>query len=159
MSQDPSFAGLARRPRPGSLDGMTREQMNALVDAHYRAEEAADIDAIVEGFVDGAEHDVAGRPGGELEGAEQIAGYYRGLLEALDIKRFETVRRWYGDDHVVDESILHATAKGQVFGIEGRGRPVSVRLLHVFDFADGLIRRESAWLDVASLQRQLGDAG
>jgi hypothetical protein len=30
-----------------------------------------------------------------------------------------------------------------------------VRLLHVFDLAGGLIRRESAWLDVASLQRQL----
>ena len=30
-----------------------------------------------------------------------------------------------------------------------------VRLLHVFDFDDGLISRESAWLDVAGLQRQL----
>jgi uncharacterized protein len=82
-----------------------------------------------------------------LRGGERIAGYYRGLLGALRIDRFEPVRRWYGDRHVVDESILHGTAVGRVFGLEGRGRPVRVRLLHVFDFADGLISRESAWLD------------
>jgi ketosteroid isomerase-like protein len=134
---------------------MTREQMDALVDGHYRAEEARDIGAIVEGFVPDAEHDVAGRPGGELRGGEQIAAYYRALLEELQIDRFESVRRWYGEQHVADESILHGTAVGRVFGIDGRGRQVRVRLLHVFDFADGLISRESAWLDVAGLQRQL----
>jgi uncharacterized protein len=130
--------------------------MDALVDAHYRAEEARDIDAIVAGFVRDAEHDVAGRPGGELQGGEQIAAYYRGLLAELRIDRFEPVRRWHGDRHVVDESILYGTAVGRVFGLEGGGRKVRVRLLQVFDFADGLISRESAWLDVAGLQRQLG---
>jgi len=134
---------------------MTREEMDALVDGHYRAEEAADVEAIVEGFVPGAEHDVAGRPGGRLHGGEQIAAYYRGLLAALRIDRFEPVRRWYGDRHVTDESVLHGTAVGSVFGVEGRGRAVRVRLLHVFDFDGGLISRESAWLDVAGLQRQL----
>jgi hypothetical protein len=134
---------------------MTPEQMDALVDAHYRAEETSDIEAIVAGFNGDAEHDVAGRPGGPLHGGEQIAAYYRGLLSELRIDRFETVRRWYGDDHVVDESLLHATATGSVFGIEGRGRKVRVRLLHLFDVSEGLIARESAWLDVAGLQRQL----
>ena len=135
---------------------LTRAEMDALVDGHYRAEEAGDIDAIVAGFVPGAEHDVAGRPGERLRGGEEIARYYRGLLAALRIDRFEPVRRWYGDAHVVDESILHGTAVGNVLGVEGRGRPVGVRLLHVFDFADGLISRESAWMDVAGLWRQLG---
>ena len=134
---------------------MTPEQMDALVDAHYRAEESSDIPAIVAGFSGDAEHDVAGRPGDPLHGGEQIAAYYRGLLAELRVDRFETVRRWYGEDHVVDESILHAVAEGRVFGIEGRGRAVRVRLLHLFDVAGGLIRRESAWLDVAGLQRQL----
>ncbi len=132
--------------------------MDALVDGHYRAEETGDIGAIVDGFVSDAEHDVAGRPGGEVHGTGEIADYYRVLLGALRIDRFEPVRRWHGDDHVVDESILHGTAVGRVFGLDGRGRAVHVRLLHVFDFDAGLIRRESAWLDVASLQRQLGGA-
>lgn len=134
--------------------GMTREQIDALVDAHFRAEETGDIQAIVDGFTDGAEHDVAGRPGRPLRGGAQIAAFYRGLLGDLRIDRFEGVRRWHGTDHLVDESILCATAEGRPFGLRGRGQPVRVRLLHVFDFAGGLIRRESAWLDFADLQAQ-----
>ena len=133
----------------------TREQMDALVDSHYRAEADADLDTIVAGFAPDSEHDVVGRPGPALHGADQIAGFYRALLADLRIERFEPVRRWYGDDHVVDESILHATAKGRPFGMEGRGRPVRVRFLHIFDFGGGLITRESAWIDMASIQQQL----
>jgi hypothetical protein len=32
---------------------------------------------------------------------------------------------------------------------------VQVRLLHFFDFANALISRESAWLDVRGLEAQL----
>ena len=129
--------------------------MDALVEGPYRAEEAGDLEAIVDGFLPDAEHDVAGRPGGPLHGGEQIRAFYGDLFGELRIDRFEPVRRWYGDDHVVDESVLHATAVGRPFGLDGRGRPVQVRFLHIFDFADGLIRRESAWLDLAAVQQQL----
>ncbi|HET9897465.1 MAG TPA: nuclear transport factor 2 family protein [Streptosporangiaceae bacterium] len=134
---------------------LSRQRMDALVDGHFRAEETGDLHAIVEGFTAGAEHEVAGIPGGPIHGHDEIVAFYAGLLAELPITRLERVRRWYGQDHVVDESILHATAKGQVFGIKGRNTPVRVGLLHVFEFADGMICRESAWLDVASLQRQL----
>ena len=138
---------------------MTRDEMNALVDAHYRAEVAGDIDAIVDGFGCNAEHDAAGRPGPALHGRHGVAAYYRDLLAELRIDRFEPVRRWHGEQHMVDESVLHARALGRVFGYDGHGRAVHVRLLHVFEFADGLIHRDSAWLDVAGLQRQLADDG
>jgi ketosteroid isomerase-like protein len=134
---------------------LSRQRMDALVEGHFRAEVAGDLQAITEGFTRDAEHTVAGRPGGPLRGHDEIAGYYGTLLAALPITRFEPVRRWYGEDHVVDESILHATVVGEVFGLQGRGRPVRFGLMHVFDFAGGLICRESAWLDLASLQRQL----
>src|SRR6266576_286103 len=117
----------------------TRDQMDALVEGHYRAEENADLDAIVAGFIPGAEHDVAGRPGGPLHGADQIRAFYPALFGDLHIDRFEPVRRWYGDDHAVDETVLHATAVGRPFGLEGRGRPIQVRFLHIFDFEDGRI--------------------
>ena len=55
-----------------------------------------------------------------------------------------------------DESVLHATATGHPFGLDGRGRPVHTRFLHIFDFEDGLISRESAWIDLAAVQEQLG---
>ena len=133
----------------------TREQMDALVDGHYRAEEHGDLASIVAGFAPGAEHDVVGRPGAPLHGGDQIGEFYRALLAELRIDRFEPVRRRYGSDHVVDESVLHATATGHPFGLDGRGRPVHTRFLHIFDFADGLIARESAWIDLAAVQEQL----
>lgn len=141
--------------QPATTSRMTRAQMDALVEGHYRAEENGDLEAIVDGFAADAEHDVAGRPGGALHGGDQIEGFYRALLGELRIERFEPVRRWYGDAHVVDESILHATAVGHPFGLEGRGRPVRVRFLHIFDFDQGLISRESAWIDLAAVQQQL----
>jgi SnoaL-like domain len=135
---------------------LTREEMDALVDGHYRAEENGDLAAIVVGFGPGAEHDVVGRPGGPLHGGEQIGEFYRALLDELRIDRFEPVRRRYGTDHVVDESLLHATATGHPFGLDGRGRTVRTRFLHIFDFDGGLISRESAWIDLAAIQEQLG---
>jgi hypothetical protein len=135
---------------------LTNDEKDALVDGHFEAEQDGDIDAIVEAFVPGAEHDVAGRPDGPIYVAEAIAAFYRGLLADLRIDRFETIRRRYGDNHVVDESILHGTAVGSPLGIPGGGRKVAVRILHVFDFSGGLISRECAWLDTAALQEQLG---
>ena len=64
--------------------------------------------------------------------------------------------RYYGDDVLVDEVLWEARAEGQPFGIDGRGRLVSVRLLHVFAFRDGLIARENLWLDWAAFAAQLG---
>lgn len=135
--------------------GMSRARMDELVDGHYRAEEHGDLEAIVDGFASGAEHDVVGRPGAPLHGGAQIREFYRALLTELRIERFEPVRRRYGPDFVVDESVLHATATGHPFGFDGRGRAVSTRFLHIFDFADGLIGRESAWIDLGAIAQQL----
>lgn len=139
------------RSRTAQPPTLTREEKDALVDSHFESEIAGDIEAIVDGFIPGAEHDVAGRPGGPVHGGDAIAAFYRELLAGLRLDRFETIRRRYGDNHVVDDSILHATA----IGGPGDGRQVAVRILHVFDFSDGLISRENAWLDTAALQEQL----
>jgi uncharacterized protein len=144
-------------PQQATATRTTRTQMDALVEGHYRAEETGNLQAIVDGFAAEAEHDVVGRPGDALHGGDQIEGFYRALLAELRIDHFEPVRRWYGDDHVVDESILHATANGHPFGLEGRGRPVRARFLHIFDFRAGLISRESAWIDLAAIQQQLSE--
>ncbi len=141
--------------RPGQGPVMTRARMDQLVEEHFRAEIAGDLHAIADGFSADAEHDVAGRPGPPLHGGEEIRAFYAYLLNELKIEGFERVRRWYGQDHLVDESILHGIAHGRPFGLDGEGRTVSARMLHVFDFAADRIQRESAWLDFAALQQQL----
>ena len=57
---------------------------------------------------------------------------------------------------LVDEVTWEARAVGRPFGVEGGGRPVSVRLLHLFAFRGGRIARESIWLDWAAFAAQLG---
>ena len=154
-----SFIDHCRRAgeRPsGEHDGViARERMDELADEHFRAEVAGDLQAIADGFTADAEHDVAGRSGPPLRGGEQIRAFYGALLADLEITRFERVRRWYGENHLADESVLHAIARGRPFGLEGRGREVHIRILHVFDFAEDRIHRESAWLDLPALQQQL----
>jgi predicted ester cyclase len=44
-------------------------------------------------------------------------------------------------------------------GIPGNGRQIRVRVLHVFEFREGLISRENVWIDGAAAIAQLTGAG
>jgi predicted ester cyclase len=69
------------------------------------------------------------------------------------------VRRLYGKDFVVDETLWHGRiVNGRIFLCDGKSGKVSFRLLHVFELRDGKIRREQVWCDLAAIQRQLGRA-
>ena len=62
----------------------------------------------------------------------------------------------YGEDFLVDESLWRGKAPGRPFGLEGKGRPLAFRLLHVIEFApSGDIRRENVWVDLAAIIQQL----
>jgi hypothetical protein len=86
-----------------------------------------------------------------------IRRFYEMLFRDLEGERITPVRRLYGDDFLVDETIWHGKViDGRPFMMEGRSGPVSFRLLHVFELDDGKITNEAVWCDVASIQRQLG---
>jgi truncated hemoglobin YjbI/ketosteroid isomerase-like protein len=133
---------------------LSRDAMDRLMDAHFQAEVGACISEIVATFTDDVEHEIVGvrEP---IHGKEGAGALYTGLLKNLVIDQITPVRRLHGDDFLVDESILEGRAMGQVAGLEGHGRPVRFRLLHIFEFRDGLIARENAWLDLAAIQQQL----
>jgi predicted ester cyclase len=42
-----------------------------------------------------------------------------------------------------------------MLGLPGHGRRISFRILHVFEFRDGLVSRENVWLDSAAIVSQL----
>jgi uncharacterized protein (TIGR02246 family) len=132
-----------------------REELERVVDEHFRAEEAEDIEALVATFTEDAEHDGDGSQ--RLVGRRAIGEFYRALFPVIGGHRFTTVRRLFGPGLVVDEADVHATAHGAPFGlaVEGGGRVVRFRLLHVFEFRDGLISREQGWLDRKDIERQL----
>jgi predicted ester cyclase len=53
------------------------------------------------------------------------------------------------------EQVMTGTVIGSMLGLPGRGRRISFRILHVFEFRDGLISRENVWLDSAGIADQL----
>jgi predicted ester cyclase len=53
------------------------------------------------------------------------------------------------------EQLMTGTVIGSLLGLPGNNRRISFRILHVFEFRDGLISRENIWLDSATIIAQL----
>lgn len=135
---------------------LSREMMDAKLDAHFGFEARDDVEGVLSTLTDDVEHDIVGWPFGPSRGREATRAFYDALFADLADGEVRSVRRLYGEDFLVDESIWRGTAVGRPFGIEGRGRPLEFRLLHVLEFAgDGQIRRENVWVDTAAIQAQL----
>lgn len=138
------------------MSRLTREQLDAMIDRHFGFEVADDVDGVLSTMTEDLEHDVVGSPLGVLKGPGQARQFYEALFADLSGEKVTSLRRYYGADFVVDESLWEGRAPGTPFGIPGNGRRLAFRLLHIFDIADdGRIRRESVWLDMASVLQQL----
>ncbi len=131
--------------------------MDQVLARHFEAEAKHDMAAILDTLTDDIEHDVVGWPGGPNVGHEALQPFYTQLFADFEATDVKPLRRYYGENHVVDEVEYHAIATGHPLGLDGRNRPVSFRLLHICEFSDGKISRENVWLDTASLFQQLGD--
>ena len=129
--------------------------MNALIEIHLAAEKAGDTAGAVAVYTDDVEHDVVGAPHGPLHGPAAAQQFYQQLTTDTRTENMQPTRRYYGEDFCVIEHIWTGTVPGTFFGIPGRGRRISHRLLHVWEFRDGSISRENVWLDGASAIAQL----
>jgi steroid delta-isomerase-like uncharacterized protein len=139
------------------MSALTPEQFDHLIDRHFQYEAEDDVAGVLSTMADAVEHDVVGSLTGPVHGQEAARAFYEALFADLRGEKVTSLRRYYGPDFVVDESLWEGTAPGTPFGIPGHGKRLSFRLLHVFDMAeDGRIRRENVWLDLAAILRQLG---
>jgi hypothetical protein len=135
---------------------LTRAQMDAKIDEHFGFEQADDVAGVLATLSPDAEHDVVGWPTGPARGPEGARPFYEALFADLSDGQVTTIRRLYGEDFLVDESLWRGRAPGRPFGLEGRDRPVEFRLLHVVEFApDGRMSRENVWVDLAAIIQQL----
>ena len=101
-------------------------------------------------------HDIVGYPTGPTNGRESARGFYEKLFKDLAESSVKAIKRLYGENFLVDESMWEGRAPGRPFGLEGRNRPLKFRILHVIEFtADGQIQREQVWLDMAAIFQQL----
>lgn len=135
---------------------LTRRQMDQKMDEHFGFEAADNVEGVLATLDHDVEHDIVGYPTGPTHGREAARGFYEGLFSDLSDSKLETIRRYYGEDFMVDESRWSGRAPGRPFGLDGRNRPLSFRLLHVMEFSpSGDIRRENVWIDLAAILQQL----
>lgn len=136
--------------------GLTHKDMDAKMDEHFGFEQRDDIAGVLATLTLDAEHDIVGWPTGPTHGREAARSFYETLFADLADGHVETVRRLYGPDFMVDESLWSGRAPGRPFGLVGANRPLSFRLLHVVEFSEsGDIRRENVWVDLAAIIQQL----
>jgi hypothetical protein len=135
---------------------MSREEMDRRIDAHFGFEARDDIEGVLATLAADVEHDIVGAPGGPVRGRESARPFYEALFADLSDGKVECHRRLYGENFLVDDSVWRGRAPGRPFGMEGRGRPLEFRLLHVVEFApNGDISRENVWIDFGAIVRQL----
>ena len=140
------------------MDVFTSSQFDALIDRHFRFEAEDDVDGVLSTLVDDLTHDLVGWPAGASRNKQAARAFYDRMFSDLAGEKVTTVKRLYGENFVVDESIWHGRAVGNPMGIPGHGRPLSFRILHIFEVTpDGKIKRENVWLDQAAIVRQLSE--
>jgi hypothetical protein len=135
---------------------LTREQMDRSMDEHFGFEAIDDIAGVLATLAEDAEHDIVGWPGGPTRGRDGARPFYEALFADLSEGQVRSLRRLYGEDFLVDDSVWRGKAPGRPFGLDGRDRDLEFRLLHVVEFTEaGRIRRENVWVDLAAILQQL----
>lgn len=146
----------ARNEPMEGMMALSREQMDRKLDEHFRFEAADNVEGVLSTLTEDVEHDIVGWPAGPSHGKDATRAFYEATFADLGDGRVTSLRRLYGDNFMMDESLWAGTAKGRPFGIPGHGRKLEFRLLHILEFTDGgNIRRENVWIDLGAIQRQL----
>jgi uncharacterized protein len=140
--------------------GLTRQEMDRALDEHFGYEAADNIEGVLATLAPDATHDIVGWPTGPTYGRENARPFYTALFADLAESTVSSTKRLYGENFLVDDSIWEGTAPGRPFGLDGKGRPLKFRLLHVLEFAeDGKIQSENVWVDMAAILQQLPPEG
>jgi hypothetical protein len=135
---------------------LTARQMDAKIEEHFGFEAADDVEGVLATLAPDAVHDIVGWPLGPTLGREKARVFYEQLFGDLAESGVKVVKRLYGENFMVDESLWEGRAPGRPFGIEGKNRPLKFRLLHVVEFTEaGQIGREQVWVDMAAIMQQL----
>ncbi|MDZ4741644.1 MAG: nuclear transport factor 2 family protein [Alphaproteobacteria bacterium] len=134
-----------------------RGEMDKAINDHFGFEAADNLDGVMASLADEVEHEVVPSPVGVQHEKAQVRDYYAMLFASVKGEGVTPLKRYYGEDFVVDETMWHGQiSDGRAFLCDGKSGKVSFRLLHIFEFKNGKIAREQAWCDLAAIQRQLG---
>ena len=134
---------------------MDHQEMRALVERHLKAEGAGDVEGAVAVYTDDVVHDAVGFPGSPRTGKDAAREFYGYLTANFRTEREEPTHEYVTEDALVLEQLMTGTVIGHMLGLPGNGKQITFRILHVFEFRDGLISRENVWIDTAAIVAQL----
>ena len=135
---------------------MLPQEMDRKIDEHFGFEARDDVEGVLATLAPNVEHDIVGWPSGPTKGREGARPFYETLFTDLSDGTVKCLKRLYGDNFLVDDSLWQGKAPGKPFGVDGRNRSLEFRLLHVIEFTDdGAIGRENVWVDLAAIFEQL----
>ena len=135
---------------------VTHEAMDRAIDEHFGYEARDDVEGVLTTLAPDAQHDIVGWPSGPTTGRDHARPFYEALFADLADGKVTCLKRLYGDRFLVDESVWEGRAPGRPFGLEGKGRPLKFRLLHVVEFTEeGQLQSEQVWVDLAAMIQQL----
>ncbi len=130
-------------------------EMKALVERHLKAEGAGDVEGAIAVYTDDIEHDPVGFPGAPYKGKAAAKAFYEELTKNFRTEEEQPTHEYATDSALVLEQLMTGTVIGQMLGMPGNNRRITFRILHVFEFRDGLISRENVWLDTGAIVGQL----
>ena len=129
--------------------------IESLIAEHIDAEMAGDRVASVAMYTEDVRHDVVGFPTGPVVGKVAAEGFYEYLFNQIRTGEMDLTNSYVGDTFCIQEHLWHGTVPGEFMGLPGHGREISFRMLHVWEFRDGLMSRENVWLDGGAIVAQL----
>ena len=136
---------------------MTPEQIDQLINHHFRYEATDDVDGVMSSLTADVAHHLLPSPLGPIRGSDATRAFYTRLFASLAGEKVTSIRRLYGNDFAIDEVLWEGrVVDGAIFLCDGRSGHVEFRMLHVFEFEGDLIKDEQVWCDLAAIQTQLG---
>jgi steroid delta-isomerase-like uncharacterized protein len=138
---------------------LEKDHMRRVLEEHVAAENACDPDRVLSTYVEQGAEFVDVPSGRTFREGEEIIGNYRNLWDGFP-RLVRRIDRWtFGEDaSTVIELTLTGTHVGPYRVIPATGRKLELPIIAHFQFdeASGRIKRETAYYDTRTFQRQLG---
>jgi steroid delta-isomerase-like uncharacterized protein len=120
---------------------------------HVLAENRRDLDRLMDTLADDAVYEIV--PLKQFwRGKEEIRQFYHMLWTAVPDVKLDLRTRVADEHYVVEESYVHGTHSGPLFGIAPSGQHIAFDVVIYFPFRDGEIMGERLYLDVNSITSQ-----
>jgi hypothetical protein len=157
VNKEDVFAEIGVDPRPDSE--LTRDEIIArnlkVVDFHFHTENPDAVEKAVAVYADDITWEAPSR-GVVIKNRKEVLAAYRDIFRTLAYRKTLRLRRFATENFVFDDQLAHAYVVGDPSLMPNlpfpKGTEIYARLVHCFEFRDGLITHEIAY----EVWRELG---